>query len=187
LPCGEREASAAQELSGGCERGPRRVHCGGVKHAVRLGCGEMTLHVEGVCKRRRAERNFLGRTRALEPLHLALPPPGRLRWILSSIVLPSPALAPTFKSKIARRRAVRSQVLRDQSLRRKGVFLEKFAHQFQRSIPLDEDIEDLAFGVDCAPEIDHPATDFQIDLVQMPDQMRLRARLRKSAAIIGPK
>jgi hypothetical protein len=43
----------------------------------------------------------------------------------------------------------------------------------QRSIPvslrLKENIEDLAFGVDCAPEIDHPATDFQINLVQMPD------------------
>ena len=39
------------------------------------------------------------------------------------------------------------------------------------SLRLDEDIEDLAFGVDCAPEIDHPTTDFQIDLVQMPDPM----------------
>ena len=37
LPCGERKASAAQELSGGCERGPPRVHCRGAKHAVRLG------------------------------------------------------------------------------------------------------------------------------------------------------
>ena len=37
LPCGEREASAAQELSGCCERGPPRVHRRGAKHAVRLG------------------------------------------------------------------------------------------------------------------------------------------------------
>ena len=45
------------------------------------------------------------------------------------------------------------------------------------SLRLDENIEDLAFGVDCAPEIDHPATDFQIDLVKMPDRMRLRPTL----------
>ena len=37
LPRGKRKASAAQELSGGCERGPPRVHRGGAKHAVRLG------------------------------------------------------------------------------------------------------------------------------------------------------
>ena len=37
LPCGERKASAAQELSGGRERGPPRVHRRSAKHAVRLG------------------------------------------------------------------------------------------------------------------------------------------------------
>ena len=37
LPRGERKASAAQELSGGCERGPPRVHRRGAKHAARLG------------------------------------------------------------------------------------------------------------------------------------------------------
>ncbi len=30
------------------------------------------------------------------------------------------------------------------------------------SLRLDENVKDLAFGVDCAPEIDHPAADFQI-------------------------
>ena len=34
----------------------------------------------------------------------------------------------------------------------------------------DENVKDLAFGVDCAPEIDHPAAEFQIDLVQMPSR-----------------
>src|SRR5208283_4608687 len=33
LPRGERKASAAQELSGGCQRGPPRVHRRGAKHA----------------------------------------------------------------------------------------------------------------------------------------------------------
>ena len=49
--------------------------------------------------------------------------------------------------------------------------LQKLAHQFQRSmlvsLRLDENLKDFAFGVDCAPEIDHPAADFQID-VQVP-------------------
>ena len=45
------------------------------------------------------------------------------------------------------------------------------------SLRLDENVKDLAFGVDCAPEIDYPAADSQIDLVQMPSRMRLRATL----------
>src|SRR5271166_565588 len=45
------------------------------------------------------------------------------------------------------------------------------------SLRLDENVKDLAFGVDGAPEIDHPAADFQIDLVEMPSRMRLRATL----------
>jgi hypothetical protein len=36
---------------------------------------------------------------------------------------------------------------------------------------LDQHVEDLAFGVDGAPQIDHPAIDFQIDFVQMPSRM----------------
>jgi hypothetical protein len=44
---------------------------------------------------------------------------------------------------------------------------QKLAHEFQRRplIPfrLDQYIEDLALGVDGAPQIDHAAIDFQID------------------------
>src|SRR5271155_362314 len=80
-------------------------------------------------------------------------------------VIHSPAeMMAAWPTTVSRSRCPRAFV-RDQSLRSEGVFLQKFAHQFQRSMPvslrLDEDIEDLAFGVDCAPEIDHPATDFQ--------------------------
>jgi hypothetical protein len=38
---------------------------------------------------------------------------------------------------------------------------------------LDQHIKALAFGVDSAPEIDHSAVDFQIDLVEMPSRVRL--------------
>jgi len=95
----------------------------------------------------------------------------------SSIVRARPA----FESEIAGRRAVWLQIVRDQSFGREGAFLKKLAHQFQRgmhvSLRLDEYIEDLALGVDRAPEIDHPAGDFQIYLVQTPDRMRPRATL----------
>ena len=37
LPCGEREVSAPQELSGRCDCGPPRVHRRSAKRAVRLG------------------------------------------------------------------------------------------------------------------------------------------------------
>jgi len=45
------------------------------------------------------------------------------------------------------------------------------------SLGLDQHIEDLALGVNSAPEIDHAAIDFQVDLVQMPRGARLWAAL----------
>jgi hypothetical protein len=40
-------------------------------------------------------------------------------------------------------------------------------------VSLDQHVEDLALGVDGAPQTDHPAIDFQIDFVQMPSRMGL--------------
>ncbi len=45
------------------------------------------------------------------------------------------------------------------------------------SFGLDQHIEDLALGVDSAPEIDHTAVDFQLDLVEMPSRMRFQTTL----------
>ena len=42
---------------------------------------------------------------------------------------------------------------------------------------LDQHIEDLAFGVDNSPKVDHSAVDFQIDLVEVPSRMKLKATL----------
>jgi hypothetical protein len=71
------------------------------------------------------------------------------------------------------------------------MLLQKLAHYFQGgvlvSLRLDQHIEDLAFGVDGPPEIDHTSVDFQIDLVQMPSRMASDDALAGSAAIIGPK
>src|SRR5208283_4091104 len=128
----------------------------------------MALDVEGVVDGSVCGKEFLCRTRTLEPLHLALPPPRRLMRILNSIVLPSPALVPAFDPKDPDCGAVRSQVVGDQSLGNEGVRPQKLAHQFQRSVlislGLDQHIEDLAFGVDSSPEVDHSAADFQIEV-----------------------
>ena len=55
------------------------------------------------------------------------------------------------------------------------------------SLGLDQQVEDLALGVNGAPQIDRAAGDLEIDLVKMPSRVILGRRLRKSAAIIGPK
>jgi hypothetical protein len=65
----------------------------------------MALDAESVVDGGVRGKKFLGCTRALEPLHLALAPPRRLMRILSSIVLPSPALRAPFDPKIPDRGA----------------------------------------------------------------------------------
>ena len=94
---------------------------------------------------------------------------------------PSPALMPAFDPKVPGRGAVRSQVVCDQPLWNKGILLQELAHQLQRgvlvSLGLDQHIEDFAFGVDGSPKVDRSAVDFQIDLVEMPNRVRLHATL----------
>ena len=79
-------------------------------------------------------------------------------------------------AEIEGRCAVGPQIIRDQSIRNDGVFPQKLAHQFQRGVlvalGLDQHIQNLALGVDGAPQVDHAPIDFQIDLVKMPDRMR---------------
>ena len=45
------------------------------------------------------------------------------------------------------------------------------------SLGLDQHIEDLTFGIDGPPKVDHSAIDFQIDLVEMPSRVRSEAAL----------
>ena len=131
------------------------------------------------------------RSHALEPLHLAFSPAGRLMRILRSIVAPSAAFMAFCDFKIPGCSSIRSEVICDQLVRGKAIFLQQLAHQFERRplVPpgLDQHVEDLALGVDGAPEIDHATIDLEIDLVEMPDGMRFRPAIAKSAAIMGPK
>ena len=72
-------------------------------------------------------------------------------------------------------------VVRDQPLGDEGILLQKLAHQFQSGVlvalGLNQHIENLALGVDGAPQICHPPIDLQIDFVKMPSRVRLRAAL----------
>jgi len=87
--------------------------------------------------------------------------------------------------------SIPAQIIRDQLIGDEPAFLQELAHQFQRgmlvSLGLDQHVEDLALGVDGAPQIDHAAGNLEINLVKMPSRVRLGRRLRKSAAIIGTK
>ena len=71
--------------------------------------------------------------------------------------------------KIARRGVVRSQIVGDQILWQKAIFLQELAHQFQRCglIPLglDQDIQNLSFAIDGAPQINQASIDLEIDFV----------------------
>jgi Glutamine synthetase, beta-Grasp domain len=73
----------------------------------------------------------------------------------------------------------------------KAIFLQKLAHEFQRGalVPfrLDQHIEDFALGVDGSPQVDHAAIDFQIDLVEMPDGVRLRPAFTRATGDHGSK
>ena len=101
--------------------------------------------------------------------------------ILGTIVLPLTALMATLDPEIAGGRAIRAQVLRDHPIGNKAVFLQKFAHRFQRgvlvSLGLGQHIENLAFGIDGALQIDHAAIDFQVDFVQRPSRVGFEAAL----------
>ena len=110
--------------------------------------------------------------------------------ILGSVVAPSTSLVALRDPQITGCSPIRSEIIRDEFVGDKAVFLQKLAHEFQCRpfVPfrLDQHVEDLALGIDGAPKIDHAAIDFQIDLVQMPSRMGLRSAFAQ-VRFIGPK
>ena len=128
---------------------------------------------------------------ALEPLHLHLPSSGRLMRILRSIVAPSTAFVAFGESKLTGCSPIRTQVIGDELVWDKAVFLQKLAHQFERRpfVPpgLDENVENFTLGVHGTPKIDQATTDFQIDLIEMPVGMWLRPAVAKIGRDLGSK
>src|SRR5207302_7130409 len=125
----------------------------------------------------RGLREIFARSHALS--HLPLPSSGWLMRILRSIVAPSATLVAFCDSKMTGCGGIRSQLICDELVWDKAIFLQQLAHQFKRRpfVPpsLDQHIEDLALGVDGAPHIDHQVV------------WGLGRRLRRSAATIGSK
>ena len=93
--------------------------------------------------------------------------------------------------KISSSRSIGTQVIRDHQLRDKAILLEEFAHQFQRRmlIPfrLYQHVEDLAFGIDGPPQVDHAAINLEIDLVQVPGRVGLWSALAQVCGDHGAK
>ena len=112
---------------------------------------------------------------ALEPLHLPLPSSGWLMRILRSIIAPSATLVAFCDSKMTGRGGIRSQLICDELVWDKAIFLQQLAHQFKRcpfvSPGLDQNVEHFTFGIHGTPEVDQAAIDLEIDFVEMPDGM----------------
>jgi hypothetical protein len=88
----------------GCPDGfAPRAHRRGAKRAVGSSGREVALDVESVGDDNVRGQNFLRGACALEALHLAFPPSGRLMRILDTIVLPPPAFVSTLDPEILNR------------------------------------------------------------------------------------
>ncbi len=80
-------------------------------------------------------------------------------------------------SKMTGRNPIRSEVICDQLVGNKAIFLQQLAHQFERRplVPpgLDQNVEDFALCIHGAPEVDQATIDLEIDLIKMPDGVGL--------------
>src|SRR5262249_38839069 len=99
--------------------------------------------------------------------------------IFRAIVTPEPLFARAAESQLSERRSIGAQLVGDQHLGCEALLLEQLAHQPQRrpavAPTLNQHVENLALGIDRAPEI-HPLTgDGYHHLVQMPSLARPRA------------
>ena len=77
------------------------------------------------CRSWRGLREIFGLPQVLEPLHLAFSSSGRLTRIVRPVVSPSTGTMPMLDSKITRGRVIRSQIVRDKSLRQEAIFLQE--------------------------------------------------------------
>jgi hypothetical protein len=80
----------------------------------------------------------LRRSGALEPLHLAFPSAGRLMGILGAIIRPPIHSMAAFQAEFSGSGGIGWKPVRRYPVWREAVFLQKLAHQFQRSglVPL---------------------------------------------------
>jgi hypothetical protein len=111
--------------------------------------------------------------------------------ILRSIVAPSATLVAFCDSKMTGCGGIRSQLICNELIWAKAIFLQQLAHQFKRRpfVPpgLDQHIKDFALGIHGSPEVDQATIDLEIDFVEMPGHMRLRPAFAKIGRDHGSK
>ena len=97
--------------------------------------------------------------------------------ILRSIVAPSTAFMAFGESKITGCSSIRTEIIGDELVGDKTIFLQQLAHQFERRplvpLGLDQNVEHFNLGVHGTPEVDQATIDLEIDFVEMPGRMRL--------------
>jgi hypothetical protein len=131
--------------------------------AKRSAGGEMALDVECVVGGGVNGQETLGGSGRFETLHLALASSCRLMRILSPIVPAQTLVVASRQSDFGLCRTVRPQLVGHQHIGREALFLEQLAHQFHRcslvAPSLHEQVENLAFVINRAPEPELPARD----------------------------
>ncbi len=97
--------------------------------------------------------------------------------ILRSIVAPSAVVMAVCDSKMTGCGGIRSQLICDELVGDKAIFLQQLAHQFKRRpfVPpsLDQHIKNFALGIHGAPEVDQATIDLEVDLIEMPGSVGL--------------
>ena len=110
--------------------------------------------------------------------------------ILGSVVAPSTAFMAFCDPEMTGCSSIRSQLICDELVWDKAIFLQKLAREFKRGafVPfrLDQHIEDFALGIHGAPKINHATADFQIDLVKMPGGVWLGSTFAQVRRNQGP-
>jgi hypothetical protein len=89
--------------------------------------------------------------------------------ILRSIVAPSTAFMAFCDSKVIRCSPIRSQVICDELVWDKAIFLQQLSHQFERRplVPpdLDQNVEHLTLGIHGTPEVDQALVSERVEAV----------------------
>jgi hypothetical protein len=111
--------------------------------------------------------------------------------ILRSVVAPSTNCMAFCDPEMIGCSPIGAQVIRDQLVGDKAIFLQERTHEFHRRplVPpaLDKHVEHFALGVHGALKIDHAAIDFQIDFVQMPSRVGLGSAFAQVRRDLGSK
>ena len=112
--------------------------------------------IEGVVCRRMDVEEVLRRSGRLKPLQFTFPPPNRLMRILRSVVGSQTTIMLGSQAYCSEGRGIGSKFVRHDPAWCEALLLEQLPHQPSRCFgiapSLDEEVQNLAFVVDGAPE-----------------------------------